>query len=521
MTVKIADFRGVLLAPANGVFLVEEARTYQVTAPGAHEVWLGDRRLHRNPTGHYEVVLGHHVGSLDLQVATSDGSVARHRLDVRPRSSKLSPMLWLKLLEDLEGALAGLSVGVEGPTRGAVGTDGVAAPLLVSALLPLVPALVAALRAIIDDPRQIDREHHDERRLRDCRRIDPSTLAWIGRHPEVARWLDGWRAAELVGEPPRIPVHSAIHTLDHSVHRAIAWLTDRVVAGLMAVADRLDEVAKRVDDTAWCHGRATRARSAALRIRGLRDRSWLRDVTPEPPSEAALLVLADDPTYARYHRLARRFTSPAFRLADAPHEPGAAVRPSFSLYELWCFFALRERLRAALPGWRWSSVALAKLLTLTGSGSGAAFIAQHGALRLRIDFNPTFPSFYCRRDGPHSLSGERRPDLVVSLDGGPLGDRWIILDAKYRAGRENLAQGLTSVHIYRDALVDPARGGRCVGAMLLAPSRCDVDEWFDPAWQLKHGLGITALAPDTDAPHLVPWIRSRLGLPYAVSDPQS
>ena len=49
------------------------------------------------------------------------------------------------------------------------------------------------------------------------------------------------------------------------------------------------------------------------------------------------------------------------------------------------------------------------------------------------------------RRRPHSLSGERRPDFVVTLDNGRLGNRWVVLDAKYRAGRENLASGLASV----------------------------------------------------------------------------
>lgn len=250
------------------------------------------------------------------------------------------------------------------------------------------------------------------------------------------------------------------------------------------MADELDAAAARIDEPAWCRGRALRARAAAQRIRGIRDRSWLGAVAPEPASEAALLVLADDPTYARFQRLARRFCSPMFDLAGSAMDPGAAARPS---YELWCLFAVRQLLADALPGWSWSASGLDNLLSLTGSGGGATFVARHGAACLRIVFNPTFRSLCCRGDGPHSLSGERRPDLVVTLDGGPWGDRWIVLDAKYRAGRENLAKALASVHLYRDALVDPARGGRCSGAMILAPSRCDVPELAS--------VGLAELAP--------------------------
>lgn len=513
MKTELVDIRGDLVALADDTFVVEEARTYRLRAPGAASVWLGEVALARTAAGHYEVVLGHYVGSLSLRLAAPDGSVVHHRVDVRPRTNKLPPGLWLKLLTELEAGLAGLSVGALGPTQGAVDTRGVSAPLLVSALLPLIPALIAALRAILDAPRWIDREHQDERQLHECRRIDSSTLAWIGRHPDVGRWLDGWRASELLGRPPRVPISSTLGTLDHPVNRTVAWLTHQVVKQLIAVADRLDELAAKIDDPVWCRGRATRARGAADQLCRLRDRSWLRGVPPEPPSEAAFLVLADDPTYARFHRIARRFCVPMFRLESATDEPGAAVRPSFSLYELWCLFALRRLLGDALPGWQWKAIDLGKLLTLTGPGSGAGFVAQRDDQRLRIAFNPRFPSWYCRDGGPHSLSGERRPDFVVTLDNGPLGNRWVVLDAKYRAGRENLASALASVHLYRDALVDPARGGRCAGAMLLVPGACEIKEWFAPAWQRMHGLGITTLAPDTPAPNLVPRMRELLGLP--------
>ncbi len=358
MNVELVDIRGDLVALADDTFVVEEARTYRVRAPGAASVWLGEVALDRTAAGHYEVALGHYVGLLYLRLAAPDGSVVQHRLDVRPRANKVPPGLWLKLLTELEAALAGLSVGAMGPTQGAVATRGVSAPLLVSALLPLIPALNAALRAILDAPRWIDREHQDERQLHECRRIDSSTLAWIGRHPDVGRWLDGWRASELLDRPPRVPIHSAIGTLDHPVNRTVAWLTSQVVKQLVAVAERLDELAGRIDDAVWCRGRARRARGAADQICRLRDRSWLRGVTPEPPSEAAFLVLADDPTYARFHRIARRFCAPLFRLDPATDDPGAAVRPSFSLYELWCLFALRRLLGDALPGWQWAAIDL-------------------------------------------------------------------------------------------------------------------------------------------------------------------
>ena len=513
MSVEIVDPQGVAVRFDGNAFLLEEARIYRIRTRDAQGVWLGEQRLIEAAPGQYQVDLGHYVGGLVLRIETTDGRDVQHRLRVHPRAEKLPPELWVRLLEELEEGLAGASVGVMGPTHGAVDTNGVPAPLLVSALLPLVPALLAALQAVIDGPRRIDREHLLERKLHECRRIDSSTISWIGRHPEVGRWLDGWKAAELVDRPPLVPIHAPIVTLDHPVNRYVAWLTRQVIDRLVEVANELDRIPGKLDEPMWCRARAERARLAALRLRRLRDRSWLNGLRPEPASEAAFLVVADDPTYARFQRIARRFCAPAFRLQESEADPGAAVRPSFSIYELWCFFALQRHLAAVLPGWNWSGVNLAHLLTLTCSGSGAVFVAERDGRRLQLEFNPTFKSWYCRVDDTrHSLSSERRPDFVITFDDGLHQGRWVVLDAKYRAGRENLAKALASVHIYRDALVDPARGGKCSGAMLLVPSRCDVAEWFDPAWQRQQRMGIAALAPGSDARTVTAWVCEMIGL---------
>lgn len=511
MKVEIVDRHNAPVSLVDGAFVLEECRRYRIRAPGASEVWLGEQTLKLGSSGSATVALDHAVGELELRATSPEGVDARYRIRVIPRREKLPPESWVNLLQELEEGLSGLSVGVMGPGVGAVGTGGISAPLLVSALLPLLPALVRALQAILDGPRHVEDEHESERKLHECRRIDSSTLSWISRHPEVGRWLDGWRAVELVEPPPRVPVVASVSTLDHPVNRYVAWLTRRVIEQLDAVAVRLDEIAAKVEDPSWCRARAKRARAGADRIRRLRDRSWLRGIRSEPATEAALLVVTDEPGYARFHRFARRFCAPAFRLADSAEDPRAAVRPSFSIYELWCFFAVRRLLAARLPDWRWTAERLENLRT--GTGRGARFVATRGDQRLAIEFNPTFRSWYTRKDrARHSLSGTRRPDIVITLDDGHGQGGWLVLDAKYRAGRENLADALASAHIYRDSLRDTGRGGRCTGAMLLVPGPCDVADWVDPTWHEREGQGITSLAPGSDAPALIAWILAQLAI---------
>jgi hypothetical protein len=50
-----------------------------------------------------------------------------------------------------------------------------------------------------------------------------------------------------------------------------------------------------------------------------------------------------------------------------------------------------------------------------------------------------------------SLSRERRPDIVLVVSEG-VDSRFLILDAKYRSGRGNILDAMSSAHIYHDSL---------------------------------------------------------------------
>ena len=50
------------------------------------------------------------------------------------------------------------------------------------------------------------------------------------------------------------------------------------------------------------------------------------------------------------------------------------------------------------------------------------------------------------------ISGERRPDAIVGLFGRDELVRWVAIDAKYRASRTAIHEGLADAHVYQDAL---------------------------------------------------------------------
>lgn len=504
-----------VLTEDDGTFVLDEAKHYRVHASGAAHVRLGARALVGAGPGSFALPVDHWVGTAQLQIETSDG-VQTAKIRVRPRSEKLSESQWVTLLTELEAWLPGVTPGLAGGTQGAVGTTGVNAAFLAEALLPLLPALEDALRTVLAQPHVADRSELEDRPLRHVRRVESSTLAWLGRHPTAGIWLDAWRAAEQAGSPPLVPATIVEPTLDHPANRHIAWLLRTAIARLREAAEIFERGSRRPDDSgAWCAARAREAHAGADRIAALRDRSFLRRLPPEPATEAALLVIADDVAYARLHALGRRFCSPRFQLRGATSDPAAPVRPSYSLYEVWCLLALQRALGAALVDWVWSARNIERLLDLDATGEGISFAARSpNGVRLGIEFNVTFPGWFQRfTHSRFSLSRERRPDFVITADTPDGTGQWLLLDAKYRAGRQNLADAFESLHIYRDSLRDIRRGGACLGGLLLAPQAdAETCDWFTPAWRSTWGLGAAELAPGGSAADLARWVLTTLSV---------
>ncbi|WP_437603074.1 DUF2357 domain-containing protein [Sorangium sp. So ce590] len=506
MSLQVRDAAGADERVVDGVLHLEEARTYHVNAPpgaGAPRAWLGPRELPwSEERGSFTLDVGQWVGSASLRVAhgAQETVVA---VEVAPRREKLSEGAWLALLADLEAWSPGLAIGLEGGGVGTVQTEGTTATVLAAALLPLVPALVRAVRAIAAAPRELATATREDVPLRAVRRADRETLHWLARHPAAACAVDPWLAARAGQLDPYVPQDTTHETIDHPVNRYIAWLVGRVARVLGDLGGALGRAAgnpRLQPDTAqWCRARARAAAGAADELSATLRRTFLGSLTPTPATEAALLAVQDDPVYARAHALARPFLSPRFRLRESLDGGEAPVRPSFELYELWALLAVQRALAEALDGWTWTWRQAPASELLAGFGAGAAFTARRAedGARVVIRYNMTFPGYLARGTSDrYSVSGERRPDIVISFEppGGPRS--WICLDAKYRVRREALADAFVSLHIYRDALRWETFGGTCRGGLLLAPAvDPECQPWFAAEFRERFGIGAWRLTP--------------------------
>ena len=493
--------------------VVEENREVILRAPPESRAFhQGVELPYHEDAGGFPIRPRFEVGTLDLQIEHADGTRTL-RMEVQPSRRKLSPSAWATMLDDIEAWLPQVLVGAEATSHGMVGLSGASSPLLVQALIPLIPELAAAVGAVVQSPRIVRRRRSTHMPIHKVRRARRRTTRWLGRHPEVAGWAVGEAGS---GPPPEVPLVRLKDTVDHAANRHIAWMVRRVAKVLLDVAAVLDPLSR--DDGAltqrpwWCRERAAALRAGASGLERLLQRTFLGDLKPEPANEAALLVVVDHPLYRRVHTLGRRFLAARFTLEAG--DTGAPVRPSFDLYELWTVLAVRRMLDTHLGNSiQWQRPrGFEKILRL---GTGHAWWrgrSERGELTLH--FNLTFPSMLVGtgRLGQASISTQRRPDLCITWSGRST--RWLALDAKYRAGRAHLGAAMESAHLYRDALRWPDFGGPARGALLLAPAKTDdCTAWFSRAFWAEHGVGVAELRPGTDPdPTLAEWVATQLDL---------
>ncbi|WP_224961256.1 nuclease domain-containing protein [Geomonas subterranea] len=420
------------------------------------------------------------------------------------------------MLQDLEAWLPGITTGAEGGKGGQVGAVGVSAPLIAEALTPLVGCLEKALRAVIEHPRRLDVTTMEDVSLHMVRRVDRETISWAARHPEVSVFLDPWTLIDHKQCEPILPQRLSVDVLDHPANRYISWLVGRVELVLRNTAAGLDAIskAKPMDETAvWCKLRSAKLQTSADQLFKLWRVSFLRDIRKEPLTEAALQVVLDEPEYARVHKIGRLFLNPLFQLQRDEEKPAAAVRPSFSVYELWCFLAVGKQLKELLPTWQWTCKGGNNLIGPSATGEGALHRAVGPAGEiLEVRFNPTFASYFARSGKCRwSISGERRPDIIVSYESLEREGVWVCLDAKYRVGRDSLSDAFASAHIYHDSLRYEGFGGCCKSAVLLSPSKSpDTEEWFSNIYLDKYHVGVLELKPGLSCLSAATWLLNQL-----------
>lgn len=273
--------------------------------------------------------------------------------------------------------------------------------------------------------------------------------------------------------PAQITIRQRRNSVDIPEHRQIKACLRSWAAWLSGVADVLAKVGRTEDPEilttagSW----AVRARHIARRFNDSAGSGFMAEVTDSPAMLQMSSLFRNDPVYHRFYRLWQDMNlGLAALFGDFLQMPLART---YELYELWCFLRL---LRAAVQEYGSTDVDLSNLFVTDAAGgvtiSAGAVIVSVSPDKI-LCFQRQYREYWIEPSGEGSFSRVMVPDVVLAGTGfGSPGRQVIVLDAKYRIN-DGLNDALTSIHTYRDALVQEAESGEIEGivtaAYLLTP----------------------------------------------------
>lgn len=311
----------------------------------------------------------------------------------------------------------------------------------------------------------------------------------------------------------RLPAHITLRqrrdSVDISEHRQIkaclqswaAWLVQ--ISELLAKADN----SALPDMLSTAESWAFRAKRIARQLNDCAVGGFMADVGVGLPVLRMSSLFRNAPIYHQFYRLWQDMNlGLAALFGDFLQMP---IAKTYELYELWCFLRL---LRAAVDEYGSSSVDLSNLFDTDAAGN--VTIAA-GAVIVPIDgdkilcFQRQYREYWTDPNREGSFSRTMVPDVVFSGTGlGGPERRVIILDAKYRIN-DGLNDALSSIHTYRDALVQEVESGQIDGivtaAYLLTPYVPNLKSdfrnttvpgrLFHPQYREKFRFGAVTLRP--------------------------
>jgi hypothetical protein len=322
--------------------------------------------------------------------------------------------------------------------------------------------------------------------------------------------------------PAKITLRQRRNSVDIPEHRQIKACLKAWSAWLAGVADVLAKTGTKDDPEAvttaasW----AIRSRHIARRLNDAAAAGFMAEVGEGQATLRMSSLFRNDPTYHRFYRLWQDMNlGLAALFGDFLQMPLART---YELYELWCFLRL---LRAAVEEYGPGGVDLGNLFYSDATGSvtiaaGAVIVPIGGDKTLC--FQRQYREYWIESDREGSFSRTMVPDVVLAGTGlGRPERRVIVLDAKYRIN-DGLSDALSSIHTYRDALVQEVESGRTEGivtaAYLLTPHVPSLNDdfrdtpvpgrLFHPQYRAKFRFGAVTLRPGMSSDDLRACLRT-------------
>jgi hypothetical protein len=465
---------------------------------------------------------GFHAGVVEAELRLPSMAAKRFEITTDPDRRKLSRNdfdgMVREILDDTF-ALFALSSFRKGLARGAGQRPPPIARL--EFLRSRIEQLEAVVAAIVRHPRrtlsaeEISLPYHRARGV---------------RGPEILKSMRGGRLLREAADKPRLPaslrsylpeqirVRRRRSSLDIPEHRRMgaclrawsAWLSN---AGDLLSQNTESDADLRQGAALW----AKRCRVLSRRVAALAGAPPFAEAGDAPARLELSALFRNDPAYRRFYRLWQDMNlGIANVFGDFLNLPLART---FELYELWCFLRL---VRAGAEEFGPEGMEVQDLFISDARGGvtlAAGAITVPVGTGWKLCFQKQYREFWVEADGRGSYSRTMTPDVVAAFDEG-ITSRLIVLDAKYRID-DALNDALSSIHTYRDALVQEAASGAVQGivnaAYLLTPHTPSIHDGyrqtpmparlFHPEYRSGFRFGAVTLRPGMSVAEIVGALR--------------
>jgi len=251
-------------------------------------------------------------------------------------------------------------------------------------------------------------------------------------------------------------------------------------------------------DEGGTSSRAARWALLSERFREKLDRfrraEFLIGLTPSRPDSAALMTISRHPAYSHFDRVARTILNPHVALGEDA-DVLLSLRPTYDIYEYWCFFQVAEALQQALPGATWKHyIKITEGNLLLSLRAGTRIEGTDGSRTFRLIFQE---SYGASQPDSHvfSISKTCIPDIVLEVDDDS-GRRVIIFDAKYRSSQDSIHSALSDIHVYRDAIRESPTKSAIHAAFILVPAHYTAtNRYFTDEYRQEFRFGGFDLSP--------------------------
>lgn len=466
---------------------------------------------------------GFHAGTIEAELRLPLAVPRRFEITTDPDRRKLSrddfDAMVREILDDTF-ALFALSGFRKGVARGAGRRPPPIARL--EFLRSRIEELEAVVAAIERSPRRLLRAEEVSVPYHRARGV---------RGPEILKSMRGGRLLRESVTPSRLPaalkgylpqqirLNRRRSSLDIPEHRQMGaclrawsdWLTG--AADVLAGSAPSNDAEVRKGALLW----SKRCRALSRRVGVLAAATPFAEAGEAPARLQLSALFRNDPAYRRFYRLWQDMNrGVAAVFGDFLNLPLART---FELYELWCFLRL---VRAGAETFGPEGLEVQDLFLSDARGgvtvaAGAVTVPVGGGWKLC--FQKQYREFWVEKDGRGSYSRTMTPDVVAAHEDGAAG-RLIVLDAKYRID-DGLNDALSSIHTYRDALVQEAESGAIEGvvnaAYLLTPHTPVVREGyretpmparlFHPDYRAGFRFGAVTLRPGMSATEIAGALR--------------